>query len=111
MGDSHYGGKPLVAELKARGVRVVSNTAKDPSAADRDLLRKRSLVESAFAALKGKHKMVTSYCRSKVGYAFIICGFYLDTRWARSWPELVNSRLALYTLTPQSTKIRSDSLA
>ena len=68
VGDSHYGGKPLVAELKARGVRVVSNTNPDPGSADRLLLKKRSLVESAFGALKGKYKLVSSYCRSKRGY-------------------------------------------
>ena len=31
VGDSHSGGKPLLAELQAKGVRVVSNTNKDPS--------------------------------------------------------------------------------
>ena len=52
VGDSHYGGKPLVAELAARGVRVVSNTNPDPTPADKTLLRQRSLVESVFGTLK-----------------------------------------------------------
>ncbi len=68
VGDSHYGGKPLVGELAAKGVRVVSNANPDPTPEDRSLLRKRSLVESVFGTLKGKYKLVTSYCRSKAGY-------------------------------------------
>ena len=68
VGDSHYGGKPLVAELAARGIRVVSNTNPSPTAADRLLLARRSLVESVFGTLKGKYRLVSSYCRSKAGY-------------------------------------------
>ena len=68
VGDSHYGGKPLVAELKDRGVRVVSNTNPAPTPGDKALLKQRSLVESVFSALKGKYKLVSSYCRSKGGY-------------------------------------------
>ena len=57
-----------MAELAAKGVRVVSNTNPDPTPADRLLLRRRSLVESVFATLKGKYKLVSSHCRSKAGY-------------------------------------------
>ena len=68
VGDSHYGGKPLVAELAARGARVVSNTDPDPSPADRYLLKCRFMVESVFSTLKSKYKLVSSSCRSKAGY-------------------------------------------
>ena len=68
VGDSHYDGKPLVGELAAKGVKVVSNTNPESTAEDKSLLRKRSLVESVFGTLKGKYKPVTSYGRSKAGY-------------------------------------------
>ena len=88
----------LVAELAARGVRVVSNTNKSPVAADRLLLGKRSLVESVFGTLKGKYQLVSSYCRSKAGHMLHYLRVLLGYRWARCWPELANSRLALTTL-------------
>ena len=68
VGGSHYGGKPLVAELANKGVRVVSNAGKSHSSSDKLLLRRRSLIESVFATLKNRHKLVSSYCRNKAGY-------------------------------------------
>lgn len=82
VGDSHYGGKPLVAELAAKGVGVVSNTNPDPSPADRKLLKRRSLVESVFSTLKVKYQMVSSYCRSRSGYLLyylrVLLGYQLN---------------------------------
>ena len=82
VGDSHYGGKPLVAELAACGVRVVSNTNPDPTSADKNLLRQRSLVESVFGTLKSKYRPVSNYGRSKADcllhYLRILLGYQMS---------------------------------
>ena len=86
--DQHYNGKPLVAEMKALGIQIVSYTKKkknesdeqgesdeqdeeaNDSKQDAKLLGKRSIVESTFSSLKNKYNLVTSYPKSKAGFIF-----------------------------------------
>lgn len=70
VGDSHYGGRPIVAKLKQRGIRIISNAQnKDTrSSLENKLLALRSKIESLFGLLKTKYGLMTSYARSYTGY-------------------------------------------
>ena len=90
-GDQHYGGRPLVSELKALGVEIVSSAQAELRTEEEALLKQRSIVETAFSSLKNKYKLVTNHPKDKTGYMF----HYLKTLFSCQMNKVFSSEVLI----------------